>query len=269
MYSGGTRSGRVESTCPSLQKVGPSSSNAWRSRRAVSRVSEPSVSPLRRANSSAIPCFATTLAILAARPLSSSSSSSSSVDDRLRLASVERRRVHRDDGAVRGVGDAVGHVAEEELLVAAHAGVPDDDHVGALLGGDGDDRLGGLVVDDDPGPPARPGDLLGELVQLGPGDVEDVLVDAVGIVAPGRLVVVGGDDLDQEELGGEAVREVGCPLDGPLRRLGAIGGHEDSLHGRDATRPRVRRSPRGASMGLMERASSGGGYPAAAESDQD
>ena len=63
-----------------------------------------------------------------------------------------------------------------------------------------------------------------------------------------------GDDLDQEELGGEPVREVGCPLDGPLRRLGAIGGHEDSLHGRDATRRRVRRRREAQVWGLMDAA---------------
>ena len=43
MNSGGTRSGRVERIWPSLQNVGPSSSNASRSRRALSRVSVPSV----------------------------------------------------------------------------------------------------------------------------------------------------------------------------------------------------------------------------------
>ena len=138
-------------------------------------------------------------------------------DDGRGLA-VERGRVDRDHGARRGMGDAVRHVAEEELLVPAHPRVADHDDVGVLLGRDRDDGLGGLVVDDDPGPAARAGDPLGELVELGAGGVEDVLVDAVFVVVADAVEVVVGwdDDLHEEELGGEPVGEVGRPLDGTL-----------------------------------------------------
>ena len=67
MNAGGSRSGRVESICPSFAKVGPSSSSAWRKRRA--RCSVESSSPRRpRENSSRTPCLASTAEIVLARP---------------------------------------------------------------------------------------------------------------------------------------------------------------------------------------------------------
>ena len=150
--------------------------------------------------------------------------------DELCVLAVERRRVDGDDGAVRDVGDAVRDVAEQELLVAGHPRVADDDDVGVLLGGDPHDRIGRLVVDDEPCPTARPGDLVGEVRQLGAGRVEDVVVDAVLVVVPHLTVGVRQDDLDQEELGREAARQVGRPLDGPLGRLRPVGRHHDPLH---------------------------------------
>ncbi len=66
MNSGGNRSGRVDRICPSLQKVGPSSSSASRIRLACRR--RPSVpSSSGRPNSSFSPCLAKTAAIFEPR----------------------------------------------------------------------------------------------------------------------------------------------------------------------------------------------------------
>jgi hypothetical protein len=69
MNSGGSRSGRVERICPSLQNVGPSSSSAARIRLACrTRPTEPSASG--RPNSSFSPCLAKTVAIFVPRAIS-------------------------------------------------------------------------------------------------------------------------------------------------------------------------------------------------------
>ena len=75
MNSGGTRSGRVERICPSLQNVGPSSSSAARRRRARARIGSSPGPGLP--NSSFSPCLAMTAPIWAARPIRGGSSSSS------------------------------------------------------------------------------------------------------------------------------------------------------------------------------------------------
>lgn len=53
---------------------------------------------------------------------------------------------HDEDAAGCVVGNLVRHTAQEEPRRAAHAPITDDQEVGVLLLGDGDQRLGGVIA---------------------------------------------------------------------------------------------------------------------------
>ena len=137
MNSGGSRSGRVDRICPSLQNVGPSSSSASRRRLALrARPTVPSSSG--RPNSSFRPCFAKTVAIF------EPARDQVRLGLRHRCAGAQRDaargapgiavvdavgRVDDDHRAAGVVADPVRHVAEQELLAPGHPGVADHEHV--------------------------------------------------------------------------------------------------------------------------------------------
>jgi hypothetical protein len=60
------------------------------------------------------------------------------------------------------VRDAVGNVAEQKLLAAAHAYVADHDHIYPFFLNGVENRLRRVDTDDHPRPPARSGEFLGE-----------------------------------------------------------------------------------------------------------
>ena len=115
MYSGGSRSGRVESTCPSFAKVGPSSSSASRRRRARSAGGRSSRRPWRAKHPADLDRAAEqALARLVGRD-------------------GPRPGCDEDHAAAGSVRDAVGDVGEQELRAIAHAGVRQDDQVDAAI----------------------------------------------------------------------------------------------------------------------------------------
>ena len=98
-------------------------------------------------------------------------------------------RVDDYDGAARVVRDPVRDVAEQELLAAAHARVPDYEDVRPFVDGGVHDRPRRIRVDAHAGASALPGELSRELeeARLRLRDVD--------------LAVFGGDHLDDDELG--------------------------------------------------------------------
>jgi hypothetical protein len=118
------------------------------------------------------------------------------------------------------VTDAVRHVAEQELLASAHAGVADDQCVDAVLFRDAEDRACGIVVRDDARSPPGAGDLGRELLQRLGGERRS---GRLGLTALGRPRVRREDHLEEEEFGVVAIRERGRPSDGAIRRLRTVG----------------------------------------------
>ena len=157
--SGGIRSGRVERIWPSLAKVGPSSSSVSRSRAAR-------FAPFSRAVAQAV------LGDDGGDPGGAGGQvppPASSVTLRLHggVFFGSLGRVHDHDRTARVVRDAVRDVAEQELAAAAHPEVADDEHVGVLRLGGGDDRVRGSSPAIDPGLRARAAHLLGVDGELG------------------------------------------------------------------------------------------------------
>ncbi len=136
--------------------------------------------------------------------------------------------VHDDDGATGVVGDAVRHVAEKELLAAAHAKVADDDGVGALLFDRAKDAGRRVIVDDYAGMAAAAGELAREAHQARRRVLHKLFVD------PG-LGPVGGQrrdhDLHDDEVGALALGHGRGPMNGGVRGGRAVGGDDDAVHG--------------------------------------
>ena len=99
--------------------------------------------------------------------------------------------------------DPVRHVAEQELRASAHARVADDQHVRVLLLGRAHDRAGDVRVD----------------AKHGSCSVEGACVLLQTLL---RSFLRLEEDLEQDELGAEAARQLRGPLDGLPGRLGAI-----------------------------------------------
>jgi len=195
MNAGGSRSGRVERTWPSLQKVGPSSSSADRSRRACSRCGSFFLGGARAGRGG----------------------------NRHGLA-VEHRRVHDDHVAARIVRDAVGNVAEQELLAPGHAGVADDQGVDLALLGDLQDGAGGVVVYDYARFAARAGELAGELGER-VGEVAGLRGLRRAALGAGRRA--RRNDLHDEQRRLVAVGHRGRPPHGTVGGLGPVGRDHD------------------------------------------
>ena len=140
------------------------------------------------------------------------------------------RCVHGDDRAVRDVRDPVRDVAQEELLVAAHARVADDDGIGVLFVGDRDDGIGRVLVDDDPGAAVRTRRFRRDPLEL---DERRLEVRDLGCLA---VLTLGWRDehLDEQELCPVPLGEVGGPTHGALGGLRAVGRDDDALHDRAA-----------------------------------
>ena len=148
-------------------------------------------------------------------------------------------RVDDDHGAPGVVGDPVGDVAEQELPAAGHPGVPHDEDVGVCVFGRADDGHGRVRIDHHVRVAPGAGKLGRDLLQLLGGEARPGRLGLAGLGA-GR--VVGQEDLHDVELGGVPVGHLGRPVDGPGRRLRAIGGHDDAL---DRIPSRVMRRPKG------------------------
>ena len=179
----------------------------------------------RRRAELAEPVLASTRPICAARPRSWPSTSAGSARSPLAHVPPEEPaepaarppsrlagRVHDDDRAAGVVRDAVGHVAEQELLAAAHADVADDDHVGALLLGGLDDRGRGVVVDDHPRLPSLARKLCA-YISRSLAAYETCVASAAG-----PLAWLGHDHLEDEQLGLVASGHVGRPSARRARR---------------------------------------------------
>ena len=138
------------------------------------------------------------------------------------------RRVHDDDRASRVVADPVGHVPQQELLAAGHAGVADHQDVDRVLLGGADDRHGRVVVDHHVRAAAFAGDLGRVGLQLvgGAARARRFGGSELGVGRAARQ-----DDLDDVQVGSVAIRERGRPRHGTLGGLGAIGPHHHPLHG--------------------------------------
>ena len=136
-------------------------------------------------------------------------------------------RVDDDHRASRVVAYAIGHVAEQELPATAHPEVPDHQDVDTCLLGRSNDRHRGVHVDHDPGPATGSRERLsepGELVRRGGGSRR--LGDA-GLRAG---FVLRDDDLEEVQLGPEALRHLRGPVDRPRRTLGPVRRHHDALN---------------------------------------
>ena len=89
-------------------------------------------------------------------PKTRSTSLGNADDGSVRIADLVRHDggaggVDDDHGAAGVVGDAVGHVAEQELLAPAHPEIADHYGVGALVLDGAQDALRGVLIDDDAG----------------------------------------------------------------------------------------------------------------------
>ena len=135
-----------------------------------------------------------------------------SLDLRLgrRLGDDVARGVDDHDGAPRGVRDPVWHVAEEELLAAGHASVPDDEDVRTLLLGGSDDGRRDVGIDAHERPRVVERGLLRPELRLG---------------AVSRL----RQHLQEHELAVRAAAQVVGPAHRLGGGLGAVGG-DDDLH---------------------------------------
>ena len=142
-YSGATRSGRVESICPSLPKVGPSCSNASRSCCGARTSLRP---PQRAPGEPAHHRGSEHPRDLPGAPVERVGRVLGGA-----VVAAGRAGVHHGDGAAGEVRDAVGDVAEQELLASAHAVVADDQDVGV----DGLGRVDDQLRDGVPGHDAR------------------------------------------------------------------------------------------------------------------
>ncbi|HLB04801.1 MAG TPA: hypothetical protein VJK66_07245 [Gaiellaceae bacterium] len=146
-------------------------------------------------------------------------------------------RVDDHDRAAGAVRHAIGNVAEEELLPAAHAGVADDENVGALLLGRSHDPAGDIGIDAEEGTGAR--------------NRHRVRAQRLARAVPGFC-----EHLEQDELPLVAAREIGRPRDRLPGGRRPVGGDDDlhraNLAYRDGAVPR-RRLPDAAPAGRLRR----------------
>ena len=134
------------------------------------------------------------------------------------------RRVDDDHRAPRVVGDPVRDVAQKELLAPGHPEVADDQDVDAFLVRRGDDGPGRVGVHGDVRLPPRAGDLARDLLQLFLGVAR---AGGLGLTGLGAGRGLRNEDLQQPQLGPEALRHPGGPVDRPRRGRRPVRGHHD------------------------------------------
>ena len=146
-------------------------------------------------------------------------------DERRRLA-LRLPGVDDDHGAAGVVADAIGHVAEQELPAAGHAGVADDENIGRILPCRSNDGHRGVVVEHDAAAGFVPADGFGVRREI-PRQRRQIAP-----VAGGTTIGPRHDHLHDVQFCVEPLGETCRPANGLLGRLGAIGSHHDAT--RDA-----------------------------------
>ena len=146
---------------------------------------------------------------------------------RVRPALIGHECVDDDNGATRIVADAVGYVAEQELLPPRHAEVADHKDVNRLLLGGPNDCHRRIGIEDDKGMTALPCELPhmgGEFIAGcgGPG--------SFGRTELRRSRVLWHDHLHHEELRPVAFGEPGSPLNRLLGCFGPVSPNHHTLY---------------------------------------
>ena len=144
-----------------------------------------------------------------------------------RWAIADWERVYDDHDTAGVVADAVGDVAEQELLPPCHSHVADHEDVDRLLLGGANDRHRRIVIDDEQRTTALTGELPGVQGELVAGCDRSGAFGG-SVLGDGRAVRY--DYLHDDQLGTVALGERGGPQDRLVRRLRPIGPHHHAPH---------------------------------------